>query len=999
MKKILLALLAGAVGATIMSVSAMAADAVATLNGTEYETVQEAVDAAVVGDNVIQLLADKDGIIDENVFIIQQKGINITFKGSEDIVYTGGFEICGNNRSYIYEGGSPAEETLTFDGINFNGEDKTEGFDFIGSKRKNTVPPNGTLVWGYPHNVTVRNCTFIGNGDFSNDTPVVALRNVGGYNWTIEDCTASNMHSFLQASANTLSSTIDNVTVTNCGSGLNLGTNANYTITNSTFDVAEYAVRADANCDRDVDFVMTGCEINAAEALIFRKGDTAKFTYDVVIENNKIIASVADITRGGAAAAGDTMTFDIDNNYWGGDAPVIDELKTITGAVPEVLPYYKDEDMTQLGGVEAIYDGELYTTLADAIDEAEAVGGDAEITLVADVVAEAGYYSNVGNNGALNSLVIDLDGYTITVNSDWKIFTDITLKNGAVKSEAINGTSPFYVFADAAGKTYDVTFENVDIVSKNNGGFAFISPNGGDADATFKFVNCDIDVSDYASHVSVINAQGGIKVILDKTNITATNGGYVFVNVKNAQITESTITADNVTTAFRNFAGTVTDSEIIVTAAKNGIKNDADLALTIGGDSYVKITGSTEYDINLADTATITVADTAKLYADSVNAIDNITAGENATFVTKADSISVEFVKADVDAQGVDNDEDADLYNINLVGANEEIINRLNSADLTFVIENTTGKTAYEIIASNEEVKINPVNNSDNRYEFHYDGKDGVKTDVANVITIGQVKFSGYGIYTFSVDAEAETNVAHATTISDNIVDTFVPNDDDTTVANGELVIENYIKAEILVPTRDLIINIDFPNAINDNQAAYQDMTVTVSGADLETDLVIQLGENGEITDLDEYITKTSEDKAVTAVFADGAYKVTITDLLNVDTTYTVVVEGAGYRTARYNVTMNCEESKTLNFWNNVKDNAVNVEEKKDSSAKNVTFLAGDIVKDAIINIYDLSAVVSYFGEIDLDENNNKTYAKYDLNRDGKIDSKDVAYVLVSWGK
>ena len=992
-KRLVMSLITAAVTSGMFCISSLAAEAVAKLGETEFETVQEAVDAAVVGDNVIQLLADKDGIIDENVFIIQQKGINITFKGSEDIVYTGGFEVCGNNRSYTCESGSPAEETLTFDGINFNGEDRTEAFDFIGSTRKYTLPPNGTLVWGYPHNITVKNCDFVGNYDY--DKAVVAVRAAGGYNLTIDNCTGTGLHSFLQASANTLSSKIDRLTLTECESGLNIGTNANYTITNSTFDVVEFAVRADINSNFDVNLLIDNFKVNAAEAFIFRKNESNK-NYNVTISNSKIVSSVADITRNASAKDTDKIYFTIDNNYWGGDAPVIPELE---GFVDEVLPYYKDEDMTQLGGVEAIYDGELYTTLADAIDTAEEVGGDAVITLVDDVVAEAGYYSNVGNNGALNSLVIDLDGYTVTVNSDWKIFTDITLKNGAVKSEAINGTSPFYVFGDAAGKTYDVTFENVDIVSKNNGGFAFISPNGGDADATFKFVNCDIDVSDYASHVSVINAQGGIKVILDKTNITATNGGYVFVNVKNAQITESTITADNVTTAFRNFAGTVTDSEIIVTGAKNGIKNDADLALTIGGDSYVKITGSTEYDINLADTATIAVEDTAELYADSVNVIDNITAGENATFVTKADSIAVEFVKVDVDAQGVDNDEDEDLYNINLVGANDEIINRLNSADLTFVIENTTGKTAYEIIAFNEEVAIAPVNNSDNRYEFHYDGKDGVKTDVANVITIGQVKFSGYGIYTFSVDAEAETNVAHATTISDNIVDTFVPNDTDTVDA-GELVIDAYVKAEILVPTRDLIINIDFPNAINDNEAAYQDMTVTVSGADLETDLVVELGENGAITDLDEYITKTSEDKAVTAVFADGAYKVTITDLLNIDTTYTVVVEGAGYRTARYNVTMNCEESKTLNFWNNVKDNAIEVEEDKESSKKNVTFLAGDLVKDGTINIYDLSAVVSYFGEIDLNKAGNAhAYAKYDLNRDGKIDSKDVAYVLVSWGK
>ena len=64
------------------------------------------------------------------------------------------------------------------------------------------------------------------------------------------------------------------------------------------------------------------------------------------------------------------------------------------------------------------------------------------------------------------------------------------------------------------------------------------------------------------------------------------------------------------------------------------------------------------------------------------------------------------------------------------------------------------------------------------------------------------------------------------------------------------------------------------------------------------------------------------------------------------------------------------------------------------------TFLAGDIVADEDINIYDLSAVVSYFGETGLKALSSDEYAKYvkyDLNRDGKIDSKDVAYVLASW--
>ena len=90
--------------------------------------------------------------------------------------------------------------------------------------------------------------------------------------------------------------------------------------------------------------------------------------------------------------------------------------------------------------------------------------------------------------------------------------------------------------------------------------------------------------------------------------------------------------------------------------------------------------------------------------------------------------------------------------------------------------------------------------------------------------------------------------------------------------------------------------------------------------------------------------------------------------------------------------------NKTLNFWNDVKITEERVEEGNDASKSFVTFLAGEIVKDGQINLYDLSAVVSYFGTIN-NVNAESAFAKYDLNRDGKIDSRDVAYVLVSWGK
>ena len=125
-------------------------------------------------------------------------------------------------------------------------------------------------------------------------------------------------------------------------------------------------------------------------------------------------------------------------------------------------------------------------------------------------------------------------------------------------------------------------------------------------------------------------------------------------------------------------------------------------------------------------------------------------------------------------------------------------------------------------------------------------------------------------------------------------------------------------------------------------------------------------------------------------------YTITIEDELLQNVKYTVAVSGEGYRTVRYTVNMTAD--KTLNFWNNAKDSETVIETGNDASKRRVTFLAGDIVQDNTINIYDLSAVVSYFGTDNLVEKHAE-YARYDLNRDGKIDSKDVAMVLVSWNE
>ncbi|MGN0180636.1 MAG: dockerin type I domain-containing protein, partial [Monoglobaceae bacterium] len=309
-------------------------------------------------------------------------------------------------------------------------------------------------------------------------------------------------------------------------------------------------------------------------------------------------------------------------------------------------------------------------------------------------------------------------------------------------------------------------------------------------------------------------------------------------------------------------------------------------------------------------------------------------------------------------------------------------INRFMSADLTFVYTPAEGAVSYEVAPVN---MVNLIDKGDGRYEFNLDGinESGVNGDS---IKIGTVTFEGYGKGTFNV-ADAATNIVNTAEKDDNIVAYYVPNGG-TDV--GTLLTDGNIPVELTAPKKTLTVNVAYNNRAENQVTGYQNMTVKISGGDLSNPIEIALGDYTNVAENPYNVTFTENADKTTS------YTVTIADILTKNVAYTVTVEGLGYRTARHTVTMT--EDKTLNFWNNVKDaaNAMEIEAGKDTTTKN--FLAGDIVKDNNINIYDLSAVVSYFGKDNLaDDEETYSYSKYDLNRDGKIDSKDVAYVLVSW--
>lgn len=321
--------------------------------------------------------------------------------------------------------------------------------------------------------------------------------------------------------------------------------------------------------------------------------------------------------------------------------------------------------------------------------------------------------------------------------------------------------------------------------------------------------------------------------------------------------------------------------------------------------------------------------------------------------------------------------DDERVYDIVLNGDGKDI-NRLNTVHFTFALDNPN--MTYAIKTAKGMSTIYPDNNE---YVFYYDGKDGFgdtdRPDTAQNITIGTVTFDGFGVFTFKATAGKAT----ATTTADNLVTEFVTTGE---AGKGTLKIvedDNMIKdAEIKVPTQKLTVNVAMEHNVGDNTEAYQDMTVAISGGDLAGKVLeYKLGDAANTA-----ITKAMNGTMV------ASYQIK-TDLTK-DRIYTVTVSGAGYRTSRYTVTMT--EDKTMNFWNNDKTNEVTVID--DEKAK-TTFLAGELVKDGKIDIYDLSAVVAYFGQKNIDKTQASKFAKYDLNRDGEIDIMDISIVLTSWGK
>ena len=196
---------------------------------------------------------------------------------------------------------------------------------------------------------------------------------------------------------------------------------------------------------------------------------------------------------------------------------------------------------------------------------------------------------------------------------------------------------------------------------------------------------------------------------------------------------------------------------------------------------------------------------------------------------------------------------------------------------------------------------------------------------------------------------------------------------------------------DIPEPTETLNVNVDFTlPTLTSNAADYQNMTVNLYSARLGN-IELALAENNGTTPV-----YTSENGKITATLtsSDNKYALAVKGLPKFEA-YTVSIKGDGYRDAKAQFVLN--EETTVNFWNNANETDVpfitKASEKKFSK---VNFLAGDIIMNGTIDLYDLSAVSSYYGKSGLTAAD-KDYIQYDLNRDGKVDLIDITMLLAGW--
>ncbi len=221
----------------------------ATTVVTSAEELQAAIDAAIVGQNLIKFGGNIGGTITVN----QKTDVEILIDG-QDYQFTGKIIVKGGS-NYGLEG-------LSIQNVNFRQVVPSTDVDII------NLGDTGDVSGRYVHNVNITDCTF--GGQLMTAVNLVAVRAYQAFDLTFVNCEVSDIyHSFIQATGcNDVK--IEQATV-NSKRGINISNAQNVYIANSTFVNAadKYGIRLGAQ-DQERTWKIVNTKIDAFVPVVVR---------------------------------------------------------------------------------------------------------------------------------------------------------------------------------------------------------------------------------------------------------------------------------------------------------------------------------------------------------------------------------------------------------------------------------------------------------------------------------------------------------------------------------------------------------------------------------------------------------------------------------------------------------------------------------------------------------------------------------------------------------
>ncbi len=588
--------------------------------------------------------------------------------------------------------------------------------------------------------------------------------------------------------------------------------------------------------------------------------------------------------------------------------------------------------------------GKLFTATFKA--KSDAVGGNYNFTVTVDSIKDV-------DGTAIDTYTVS--SATVAVKAPEQLATPaVTIDRDTKKATWANVTNA----AD-----YNVVLtKGTEELYNNNQGAAATGENN-----TFEFAKYVTETADYT------------------VTVTANQNGSMYL-------------ASNAGTATENY---VVDAEISITNKDYVLGSDGfDVVITPNGNVFNGITGLTagsDYTengnvIHINESYLATITGTQELvFAFATGASPKLTvnvtpAATGATLILAERAVTGKYFdgsKNDVDIKANDGS------NEGLIVVADPDAPVTNFLGVQFTISNNAevGYDAvdYEIVPADGFALL--YDEATGLYEINVKPVDGVRPAVSEAaagkgIVIGKLVYNGgYGKGTISAE-----NVMLTVEKSDNTYKEI-----SATNAGFEF------KYDIPEPAKNLTVVVDLSKhyAKVDNVKAYQNMKLRVYSArlgfidfDLGTDSVAYSEKNGTL----------ETTGAVAYDTAKKTYTLTLEKLPAFDK-YTVFVSGDGYRDAKVQFDLN--ENTTVNFWNNANDSAIAEISKETSGIVKTAkknFLAGDIIMNGVIDIYDLSAVSSYYGKSNLTAGD-KDFIQYDLNRDGKVNLDDISILLAGWAE